>query len=128
MMPMTARMAKTLRHEPMPAIVNPHGSMPCGNNPMATRRQPYAPSFITTPASNIEAAVGAATWPVGAQVWKGHKPARIPNPTNVSGNAHNWKCGESPECASASSEVEWLPEVAYAASSTMSTMAEPTNE
>ena len=32
---------------------------------------------MTTPASSMEAAVGAATWPVGAQVWKGHMPARI---------------------------------------------------
>ena len=45
-----------------------HASNPSGNNVIATRKQPYAPSFITTPASNIEAAVGAATCPVGAQV------------------------------------------------------------
>ncbi len=51
--------------------------IPAGNSTIATRRHPYAPSFITTPASNIDAAVGAATWPVGAQVWNGHKPAKI---------------------------------------------------
>ena len=55
---------------------------------MATRRQPYAPSFMTTPASSMEAAVGAATWPVGAQVWKGHMPARMANPVKTSGKAH----------------------------------------
>ena len=36
----------------------------------------------------MEAAVGAATWPVGAQVWKGHMPARIPKPTKTSGKHH----------------------------------------
>ena len=43
-------------------------SSPSGNKTIATRRQPYAPSFMMTPASSIDAAVGAATWPVGAQV------------------------------------------------------------
>ena len=34
----------------------------------------------------MEAAVGAATWPVGAHVCKGHMPARIAKPTNTKGN------------------------------------------
>ena len=38
---------------------------------------------------NIEAAVGAATWPVGAQVWNGHMPANTAKPRNRTGNAHN---------------------------------------
>ena len=45
-----------------------HACKPSGNSVIATRNAPYAPSFITTPASSMEAAVGAATWPVGAQV------------------------------------------------------------
>ena len=59
---MTASKLRRSRHEPIPSTVTPQGSSPCGKRVMATRRQPYAPSFITTPASNIEAAVGAATW------------------------------------------------------------------
>src|SRR5277367_658180 len=103
-------------------------SSPLGNNVIATRKAPYAPSFITTPASSIEAAVGAATWPVGAQVWKGHKPARIPKPTKTSGKHHIWKLTGRPAWARPASVVVWLPDVAYAASRPMSTMAEPAKE
>jgi hypothetical protein len=43
-------------------IARPHCfAAPSGNQRHATRSAPYAPSFITTPASSIEAAVGAAT-------------------------------------------------------------------
>src|SRR6266404_7872070 len=59
---------------------------PSGIKYIAARRQAYEPSFITTPASNIEAAVGAATWPVGAHVWNGHIPARTAKPTKINGN------------------------------------------
>ena len=41
---------------------------------------PNAPSFISTPACSMETAVGAATWPSGDQVWKGNRPARMPQP------------------------------------------------
>ena len=63
-------------------------SAPKGSSPTATRRQPYAPSFITTPASSMLAAVGAATWPVGAQVWNGHMPAIMAKPKKISGKIH----------------------------------------
>ena len=86
--PITASNANTSRHDPNPSNESPTDPSRAETSVIATRRQPYAPSFITTPASSIEAAVGAATWPVGAQVWNGHRPARIPNPTNTSGNAH----------------------------------------
>jgi len=61
---------------------------PAGKSIIATRRQPYAPSFITTPASSIDAAVGAAAWPVGAQVGNGHKPASTPNPQTPGEHRH----------------------------------------
>src|SRR5207249_4392690 len=126
-MPISASNANTSRHEPKPSTWNPHESNPRGNSVIATRKQPYAPSFITTPASSIEAAVGAATWPVGAHVWNGHRPARIPNPTNTSGNAHIWKLTGRFAFASATNPVEWLPESAYAASNPIRTIADPTN-
>jgi hypothetical protein len=37
----------------------------------------------------MEAAVGAAPRPLGAQVWNGHKPARMAKPTKTSGKTHN---------------------------------------
>src|SRR5882757_6182191 len=88
---------------------------PTGNSGSATRRQPYAPSFITTPASSIEAAVGAATWPVGAHVWNGHKPAKIAKPTNTRGKAHIWKLGGKGNLASSSRLMVLAPETTNAA-------------
>ena len=66
---------------------------------------------MTTPASSMDAAVGAATWPVGAQVWKGHMPARIPKPTKTSGKHHIWKLTGRPACARSASVVECEPAV-----------------
>ena len=43
------------------AMHGAHACAPSGSSPIATRRQPYAPSFITTPANSMEVAVGAAT-------------------------------------------------------------------
>ena len=57
---------------------------------MPTRRIPNAPSFISTPAWSMLTAVGAATWPSGDQVWNGHRPARTPNPTMISGKKKIW--------------------------------------
>src|SRR5580698_7274738 len=128
MIPITARIANTSRHEPTPIIENPQGSRPRGNNPMATRRQPYAPSFITTPASSIDAAVGAAAWPVGAQVWNGHMPASTANPTNTSGKNTIWKCVEKCVPASASKLMLCPPEATHAATIPASTSALPANE
>src|SRR5271170_2104200 len=103
-------------------------SSPLGNNVIATRKAPYAPSFITTPASSIEAPVGAATWPVGAQVWKGHKPARIANPTNTSGNAHICMEIGYGYCASSTRFVVFAPAATYAARIPARTMALPKKE
>ena len=64
---------------------------PSGNSVIATRRIPKAPSFIRTPACSMDTAVGAATWPSGDQVWKGHRPARIPNPSANNGKTAFWK-------------------------------------
>ncbi len=127
-MPMSASRAKTSRHEPSPSTWNPHGSMPAGKSIMATRRQPYAPSFITTPASSIEAAVGAAACPVGAQVWNGHMPASTAKPTNTSGNSPICRCVE--RCAAASdSKLMLVPPVAtHTAAIPASTSALPPKE
>ena len=39
----------------------------------------------------MDTAVGAATWPSGDQVWKGHRPAREPKPTINNGKTRVWK-------------------------------------
>ena len=41
---------------------------PSGNSGNASRMMPYAPSFFSTPACIIEAAVGAAAYPSGDHV------------------------------------------------------------
>ena len=52
------------------------------------------------PASSIEPAVGAATWPVGAQVCNGQMPASTANPRNKTGKAQVCICGVNGKCAS----------------------------
>ena len=52
-----------------------------------------APSFISTPAWNIETAVGAATWPSGVQLWKGKIPPSTAKPKNTGRNQMCWKRG-----------------------------------
>src|ERR1043166_5028511 len=116
---------------PMTAIHAIHHfqySNPCGNNIIPARRQAYEPSFITTPASNMLAAVGAATWPVGAHVWNGHIPANTAKPTKMSGNAQRWNSGANLCCASVSRSNEVPPEAQNAASMPMNTKALPTKE
>src|SRR5881296_1148601 len=103
-MPMTASSATSLCQ----------AFKPSGNKVMATRKQPYAPNFITTPANNIEAAVGAATWPVGAQVCKGHNPARMAKPTNTSGKAQYWKGSGKAKLANSTKLVLFAPALTYA--------------
>src|SRR5512138_1134892 len=80
------------------------------------------------PASIIDAAVGAATWPVGAQVWNGHMPARMANPTNTSGNAQSWKDREKGKPASSGRLKLDAPETTKAANNPTSTIALPTKE
>ncbi len=67
---------------------------PSGINHIAARKQPYDPNFINTPAWSIETAVGAATWPVGDQVWNGNIPAKIANPTKIGIKKVSWKALE----------------------------------
>ena len=60
---------------------------------MAIRKQPYPPSFISTPAWSIDTAVGAEAWPSGLHVWKGNRAPSTPKPTNTSGN--QMRCNDS---------------------------------
>src|SRR5262245_10611666 len=78
-----------------PGIQN---SAPSGSSCIPSRMIPNAPSFISTPACNIETAVGAATCPSGDQVWNGHRPASTPHPVTDSGNTTFWKFGSN-SCA-----------------------------
>ena len=105
-----------------------HALAPSGNNVIATRNAPYAPSFMTTPARSMDAAVGAATWPVGAQVWNGQRPARIAKPTNTNGKAQYWKSSGNGYFASSNRLIVYAPAITYAAMMPMSTIALPTNE
>src|SRR5580658_3682875 len=101
---------------------------PMGKSVMATRNAPYAPNFMTTPASSMEAAVGAATWPVGAQVWKGQRPARMAKPTKTTMKAQFWKAGGNGYFANSTKSNVLPPATTYAAISPTRTMALPTNE
>src|SRR5512146_266897 len=67
---------------------------PSGSSMMPTRRAANAPSFISTPAWNIETAVGAATWPSGDQLWKGQMPPSTANPKNTGRNHAFWNPAE----------------------------------
>ena len=59
-------------------IMNIHDSSSAasGTKKVATRKQPYPPSFMETPARNMEAAVGADECPSGAQEWKGNSAVK----------------------------------------------------
>ena len=50
-----------------------------GNSGIASRRNPYAPSLSSTPASSIEPAVGASVCASGSHVWNGHAGILIRN-------------------------------------------------
>ena len=80
---------------------------------------------MTTPASNIEAAVGAAEWPVGAQVWNGHMPASTAKPMNTSGKQKNWKSGAKPMSLRASRSKVVPPALAHNARMPTKTNALP---
>ena len=70
---------------PRPMSTGAQSCAPSGRMTMPTARMPKAPSFISTPACSMLTAVGAATWPSGDQVWKGHRPASTPKPTMKKG-------------------------------------------
>ncbi len=95
---------------------------------MPTRRAAKAPSFISTPAWNIETAVGAATWPSGDQLWKGKMPPRTAKPKKTKGNHRCWKAGreagllQQPACRRCPD-----PEAKYIASTPTSATTEPMN-
>jgi len=82
-----------------------------GSRYIATRKQPYPPSFISTPAWSIDTAVGAEAWPSGLQVWKGNRAPSTPKPTKTSGNQTS--CSERGMlCSRAISTtfIVWAPE------------------
>ena len=105
-----------------------HTIAPSGSKPTATRRQPYAPSFITTPASSILAAVGAAEWPCGAHVWNGHMPAKIAKPTNITGNTTACSPLEKSTVISTRKSKVFNPEAKNSASIPINTNALPPKE
>jgi hypothetical protein len=45
---------------------------------------------LSTPANSIFAAVGAAPYATGAQVWKGHIEAQTPKPNIKAPKIHIW--------------------------------------
>mgnify|MGYP001216267422 CR=1 FL=1 len=57
---------------------------------MPTRMTRNAPSFMSTPACNMDTAVGAEAWPSGDHVWNGNTPASAPKPSHTNGNASIW--------------------------------------
>src|SRR5437016_6470032 len=76
--------------------------------------------------SNIDPAVGAATWPVGAQVCNGQMPASTAKPRNSTGKAQDCNCGVNWNRASSFKSSE--PELTYAAMIPMKTSAPPKKE
>src|SRR5262245_55514719 len=52
----------------------------------ANRRNPYEPSFSSTPASSTEPAVGSTASAKGTQVWNGNNGTLIANPANSARN------------------------------------------
>src|SRR6185436_20308503 len=75
---------------------------PSGNNIIPTRSAANAPSFISTPAWNMDTAVGAATCPSGDQLWNGQMPPNTAKPRNTGRNQIFWKPCENPAFSIAS--------------------------
>src|SRR5574341_482652 len=73
---------------------------PSGKSMIPTRRAANAPSFISTPAWNIETAVGAATWPSGDQLWKGQMPPNTAKDRKSGKNHKFWNGAEKPAFSS----------------------------
>src|SRR5512143_2013629 len=88
---------------------------PSGRSMIPTRRAAKAPSFINTPAWNMETAVGAATWPSGLQLWKGKIPPRTAKPKNTKGNQKTWKLSEKFACESWTISKVFIPDWKYIA-------------
>src|SRR5512132_907807 len=104
---------------------------PSGNNIMPTRNAANAPSFISTPAWNMDTAVGAATCPSGDQLWKGQIPPSTAKPKNTGRNQIFWNVCEKPAFSISSiSNVYtpvFCPATQYIASTPTSETTEPTN-
>src|SRR4030042_4610246 len=98
---------------------------PSGRSAVPTRKAAKAPSFISTPAWNIDTAVGAATWPSGDQLWKGKMPPSTAKPKKTNGNQKCWKAGENPACSIASRSNVFNPELKYIASPPTRATTEP---
>ena len=101
---------------------------PCGNSMIPTRRAANAPSFINTPAWNIETAVGAATCPSGDQLWKGQMPPSTAKPRKTGRNQISWKACEKPALSICSISKERTPVFAYCTQYMTSTPTSETTE
>ena len=98
---------------------------------MPTRSAANAPSFINTPAWNMETAVGAATWPSGDQLWNGQIPPNTAKPRNTGRNQIFWKFCEKAAPYMASMSKLRTPVfrycIQYIASTPTNETTEPTN-
>ena len=94
---------------------------------MPTRSAAKAPSFIKTPAWNMETAVGAATWPSGDQLWKGKIPPSTAKPKNTKGNQRRWNAVENPARSNSNMSKLFNPALKYIASPPTSATTEPMN-
>ena len=74
------------------------------------------------------AAVGAAEWPCGAHVWKGHIPPKMAKPTNINGNTTACSPAEKSTVISACKSNVFNPESKYSASIPINTSALPPKE
>jgi hypothetical protein len=92
---------------------------------MPTRSEANAPSFISTPAWNIDTAVGAATWPSGDQLCTGKMPPSTAKPKNTNGNQKRWKPAENPAVSSSSILNEFISAAKYIARPPTSAITEP---
>src|SRR5688500_20376025 len=88
-----------------------HVTAPCGRSIMPTRNAAKAPSFINTPAWNMDTAVGAATSPSGDQLWKGQMPPNTATPRKTGRNQIVWNVCEKPAFSIASISNESTPVV-----------------
>src|SRR3990172_3433667 len=108
-----------------PRISGAQNFAPSGSSMMPTRNAAKAPSFIKTPAWNIETAVGAATWPSGDQLWKGKMPPSTAKPKKTNGNQSCWKPVENPAPSKSNMSNVFRPEVKYITSAPTSETTDP---
>ena len=78
-----------------------HMTAPSGSSPTASRMMAYEPNFMSTPACSMLTANGAAAWPIGYQLCRGHIGAMTPKPTTSKGKIHRCSEGASGWAANA---------------------------